>query len=53
MKDIIVIANLHDALEEVVDKYGMIKVLQHLAKIANVKMSKVFAEKIYKLTTND
>jgi len=45
------IYNIYDALDKLVDEYGISKVLMHLGQIANKKISRNFASKIWGLTT--
>ena len=46
------IYNIYDSLETLVDSYGIEKVLQHLGQLANKKISRQFASKIWALTIN-
>jgi len=46
------IYNIYDGLEKLVDNYGMSKVLMHLGQLANKKISRQFASKIWALTSN-
>lgn len=45
--DFIMINNIYENLSTLVESYGMTKVIQHLGSIANEKISKEFAGKIW------
>ena len=45
--DFIMINNVYENLTNLVESYGITKVIQHLGYIANEKISKEFASKIW------
>lgn len=49
--DFIEIYNIYDELNKLVDEYGITKILLHLGQIANKKISKQFAGKIWSLVS--
>ena len=49
--EFIEIYNIYDNLEKLVDEYGISKVLMHLGQIANKKISRQFASKIWTLVS--
>jgi hypothetical protein len=49
--DFIMINNIYENLSLLVDNYGIIKVIQHLGVIANEKISKELASKIWYITS--
>jgi len=49
--EFIEIYNIYDGLDKLVDEYGITKVLLHLGQIANKKISKQFAGKIWNIVS--
>ena len=49
--DFIMISNIYDDLSTMVDKYGMTRVMEHLGHIADEKISKEFAKRIWFLVS--
>ncbi len=45
--DFVVIGNVYDDLGQMVDKYGIMKVVQHLGHIANERISKELADRLW------
>lgn len=50
--EFIEIYNIYDALERLVDEYGISTVLLHLGQIANKKISRQFAGKIWEIVSD-
>jgi len=49
--DFIMISNIYDDLSMLVEKYGMTRVVEHLGHIADEKISKEFAKRIWFLVS--
>jgi len=49
--DFIEIKNVYDVLDKLVDQYGIEKIILHLGQVANKKISRNFASKIWGLSS--